>query len=265
MTDPPSEGHLPANSQGKATKLPRSQYKEVWNSASGTEDEAKIAVAGYAEEETLRQSAEQTRDLLIDCVGLSRNDVVLEIGAGVGRVGAVLAPLCRQWIGADVSENMVAHIGRRLASFDNVRAIALNGYDLSPIPSESVDLVYCTVVFMHLYEWDRYAYVREGFRVLRPGGRMLVDNVNLLCDEGWNFFIEHTRIPPLERPPHISMTSTPQELETYFHRAGFERVRQKLNGLWVVTYGNKPRSRQTKLREVGKKIRKNLTHYLQTP
>jgi ubiquinone/menaquinone biosynthesis C-methylase UbiE len=179
--------------------------------------------------------------LLKQCVGVRQDDVILEIGAGVGRVGAVLAPLCREWIGADVSENMVDYIQRRLQAFDNVRTVVLNGYDLSNIESDSVDLVYCTVVFMHLEEWERYGYVREGLRVLREGGRMLVDNINLVSNEGWALFEQHFALPPSERPPHISKPSTPQELEAYFRHAGFTAIEQAENGLWIVTYGVKPR------------------------
>jgi ubiquinone/menaquinone biosynthesis C-methylase UbiE len=93
---------------------------------------------------------------------------VLEIGAGVGRVGMVLAPICKGWIGVDMSENMLRHIERRLAGLTNVRTVATNGFDLSGIASESVDVVYSTVVFMHLDEWDRYGYIKEGcFRILK--------------------------------------------------------------------------------------------------
>ncbi len=96
------------------------------------------------------------------------------------------------------------------------RLVVLPGYDLSNIASGSIDLVYCTVVFMHIEEWERYGYIQEGLRVLREGGRMLVDNVNLLSDEGWAFFERHFALPPGERPPHISKLSTPQELGKTF-------------------------------------------------
>lgn len=167
---------------------------------------------------------------------------MLEIGAGVGRVGASLAPLCRRWIGADVSRHMVAHMRRRLAHLDNVEAVEINGYDLAAVPSSSVDVVYCTVVFMHLEEWDRFNYIVEGFRVLRPGGRMLVDNINLCSDDGFAFFEVHRAFPPGRRKPSISKTSTPQEHEVYFRRAGFVDIRQVLPGPWVVTYGVKPQA-----------------------
>jgi SAM-dependent methyltransferase len=228
----------------KARKRPnvprRSQYREVWDRQSESEQAAKIAVSGYDDEGRYLQAGLETRAMLQDCVGIKPEDVVLEIGAGVGRVGAVLAPLCREWIGAEVSENMLNHMSQRLQAHANVRTVLLNGHDLAPIASESVDLVYCTVVFMHLEEWDRYGYILEGMRVLRPGGRMLVDNVNLLSDQGWAFFEEHRAIPPHLRPPHISKVSTAQEVGAYFSHAGFEGIEHRRRGIWLVTHGVKP-------------------------
>ena len=219
---------------------PRSAYKQHWNSLAGSEEAAKIAVSGYVDEELYLRTAQATLAMLEKYAGVGPQDVVLEIGAGVGRVGAVLAPLCREWIGTDVSENMVAHIRQRLAAFANVRGVACSGFDLAEIASESVDLVYCTVVFMHLEEWERYNYIVEAMRILRPGGRMLVDNVNLVSDDGWRFFEELRRLPPADRPPHISKTSTPQELETYFRRAGFTEIRLETENLWIIACGRKP-------------------------
>jgi ubiquinone/menaquinone biosynthesis C-methylase UbiE len=240
-------GHFDTSRWGQSPKkiLTRNQYKEVWNSVSKLEDDAKLAVSGYTDENIYRQTAEGTVALLRQCVDIRKEDLVLEIGAGVGRVGAALAPLCREWIGTDVSENMVRHIRRRLAEHPNVRALATNGFDLAGILSESVDVAYCTVVFMHLEEWERYGYIAEGFRVLKPGGRMLVDNVNLTSDPGWKFFEEHCSVPVNERPAQISKTSTPQELETYFRRAGFCDIRQEQLDLWIVTYGRKPNGSTT--------------------
>jgi ubiquinone/menaquinone biosynthesis C-methylase UbiE len=222
------------------TKFARSQYKEVWNSVSVTEDDAKMAVSGYVDEAIYKSTGEGTRNMLLQRVGMKADDVVLEIGCGVGRAGAYVAPACKEWIGVDVSENMLAHTRKRLAHLKNFRTVATNGYDLAGIESASIDLVYCTVVFMHLDEWERYSYIKEAFRVLRPGGRLIVDNVDLTTDPGWAFFENHCKIPPAERPANVSKTSTPDEIRTYFTRAGYQDIVQNRWDLWIVTWAHKP-------------------------
>ncbi|HWG03725.1 MAG TPA: methyltransferase domain-containing protein, partial [Beijerinckiaceae bacterium] len=119
-------GRLHYSSRQNAV-LNRSNYKEIWNDVSRDEDRAKTAVSGSPDEESHRVSGEYTRDMIIKLVGVSPVDTVLEIGAGVGRVGAVLAPICKEWIGVDVSENMLGHTRNRLARFSNVRTVATNG------------------------------------------------------------------------------------------------------------------------------------------
>ena len=219
----------------------RSEYKSVWNSVSDDYELAKLAVAGYTDEDRFVLMADATIGALTSTVGLKPDDEVLEIGAGVGRVGPAIAPLVKRWVAADVSENMLKHARERCRDFDNIEYVALSGYDLSSIPDESLDVVSCTVVFMHLDEWDRFGYIQEGMRVLRPGGRMYVDNVNLCGDEGWNFFM-NTRLQyhPLDRPANISKTSTAPELETYFQRAGFSEVSVETGSHWIWAWGVKP-------------------------
>ncbi len=95
---------------------------------------------------------------------------------------------------------------------------------LQEFPAEAFDLVYCTIVFMHLFEWDRYRYVEEAFRVLRPGGRCYFDNYPLDSKHGWDVFTASARYPINRRPAHISMASTREELSVYLTKAGFESV-----------------------------------------
>ena len=221
-------------------KQARSDYKRVWSALSTTEDQAKLHVIGVTEEAALEATGEETLRFLQQSVGIETEDVVLEIGCGVGRVGKVVAPLCRKWIGCDVASNMLSLTAKRLEGLSNVELLEISGYNLSGVSDASVDVVYCTVVFMHLESWDRYNYISEAFRVLRPKGRIYVDNINLCSDGGWKVFETHRAFSPTNRPPHMTQNSTPQEIETYLKRGGFMDVRIGTNDDWIRASGIKP-------------------------
>jgi SAM-dependent methyltransferase len=219
--------------------LRRGDYRAVWDWQARSAHNARLAVAGVADDRFDR-SGEETAAHLCAVAGIRPTDVVLEIGCGTGRVGRALAPRCGHWIGADVSPRMLDHARAALAPAPNVSFAQLDGRSLRPFRDGSIDVAYCTGVFMHLDEWDRYGYVEDGFRVLRPGGRLYVDSLNLLGDDGWQRFLELRALPPRARPPQISRASTPQELEAYLRRAGFSDIRGWTGSLWVSAMGTKP-------------------------
>jgi len=218
----------------------RSEYKKVWSALSTTEDQAKLHVIGVTDEAAFQATGEETLRFLQDTVGIGKEDVVLEIGCGVGRVGKIVAPVCRKWIGCDVASNMLSLTAQRLKGLPNVELVEICGYNLSGVEDTSVDVVYSTVVFMHLESWDRYNYISEAFRVLRPKGRIYVDNINLCTDGGWKVFETHRAFSPANRPPHMTQNSTPQEIETYLKRAGFSDVLIRTDDDWIRASGIKP-------------------------
>ena len=231
ITPPPTASHPLGH---------RARYKDVWNDLASSSDSAKMHVAGYLDEDELMRQARATVDVLRRYMGFGPSDVVLEIGCGIGRVGHVLAPQCAEWIGTDISGNMLAVAADRLRGVPHVRLVELSQVGLAEIPERSVDRVYCTVVFMHLYEWDRYRYLREAFRVLRPGGRAYFDNVDVTSSHGWKKFMETAEMAPDKRPAHVSMVSTGDELETYARRAGFDDVAiHRFHDAWVAVTGTK--------------------------
>ena len=227
-------------SSGPGRRHRRSNYKEVWTALSSTEAAAKTHVGGSEDEEELTRSGIGTTNFLLENIGVDSGDVVLEIGCGIGRVGKQLASRCRKWIGCDVSPNMLKLAAGRLREFSNVELVEISGHDLKPIADRSIDFVYCTVVFMHLEQWDRYNYVEEAFRVLRGAGKFYVDNANLCSDAGWAIFERHRLFKPAERAAHMTECSTPQELHEYLKRAGFEDIQIKPGSELVSVWGTKP-------------------------
>ncbi|MEO5961667.1 MAG: methyltransferase domain-containing protein [Opitutaceae bacterium] len=215
----------------------RSDYKKVWNRQAEDSGMAKLAVAGHEDEKILDETAEVTIRILREAVGIFPHDVILEIGCGVGRVGKPLSRQCLHWFGADISGVMLKHAAHRLRGLPNVTLVELATVGLREFPDAIFDVVYCTVVFMHLFEWDRYRYVQEAHRVLRPGGRCYFDNVPFDTDHGWEVFTQSARYPIENRPAHLSMVSSREELRTYLTKAGFLHVqgRDEFNGRIAAT------------------------------
>lgn len=219
----------------------RGDYKSVWTALSGNKEDAYMVVSGYTDEEKFHADAEDTLYILGETTGIKATDTFLEIGCGVARVGRVLSPFVTEWIGCDVSPNMIKLASRRLLGLTNTRLQEISGYDLQPIPDNSVDVVYTTVVFMHLEEWDRYTYVLEAMRVLKPGGRFYCDNANIASPEGWAMFeASRTQFPPQKRPAQISKCSSVPEFEAFFEHAGFVDWHVKTRPMWVYGWGTKP-------------------------
>lgn len=229
---------LPAEIDGMQD---RSDYKSTWEALAPNEQQARMFVAGHTDDAEWDRSAGITHGILEEFVEIRPDDVILEIGCGIGRVGKVLSPLCTRWIGADISSGMLTCARDYLKDLPNIDLVELHRVGLDPIPDNSIDLVYCTVVFMHLLEWDRYRYVQEALRVLKPGGRCYFDNIDILSDHGWEVFEAGAAFPPEQRPAQISMTSSGDELETYGRRAGFADIQiRRWGGAWVTLTGKKP-------------------------
>jgi SAM-dependent methyltransferase len=110
---------------------------------------------------------------------------VLDLGCGIGRVAAALAPRCRSVLGLDVSAGMVAEARRRNASLANARFEQTAGRDLDALPDAAFDLVLAIDSFPYIVQGghslvDRH--VGGAARVLRPSGALAVLNFSYRGD-----------------------------------------------------------------------------------
>ena len=205
--------------------LKRRQYAEVWDALAADRELASISACGEREETEVRGSVQDCLRNLLELARISKTDEVLEIGCGVGRVGRELAAHCKSWTGCDISGNMLSFAKERLQGILNTRLVTLRGVGLSEFKTASFDVVFATNMLGHLDEMDRWRYVQEAFRVLRPGGRLSIDNIDLESDAGWRKFANDARnLANMERPPYMPRFSTAAELLSYVTRAEFQDV-----------------------------------------
>jgi SAM-dependent methyltransferase len=221
--------------------LKRNQYAEVWDSLSSSRELACDAACGERDEAEVRRSVETCLGNIVTLLRISRQDEVLEIGCGVGRVGRELAPMCKSWTGSDISANMLAHARDRMKGIGNAKFVQLTVGGLGEFEDASFDAVFATNMLGHLDEFDRFRYVREAFRVLRSGGRLSLDNIDLESDAGWNMFAaDADRFQGVARPPYTPRVSTASEFVTYCTRTGFAKIMVHRRSPLVIVTAEKP-------------------------
>lgn len=104
-------------------------------------------------------------------VEVKSNDVVLEIGCGIGRMTRVLAARAREVVAVDVSDEMLARARRLNAELGNVRWMLGDGASLAGVPDQSIHSCVSVVVLQHVPDPQiTLGYVRELGRVLAPRG-----------------------------------------------------------------------------------------------
>jgi SAM-dependent methyltransferase len=98
---------------------------------------------------------------------------VLDFGCSAGGLSLRVRELCPDVVGLDVDRPKVEH-AQKLARDQNLTGVEFLAYDGGPIPlpAAAFDTIFCVDVVEHLP--DLPGYVAEFFRVLRPGGLLLI-------------------------------------------------------------------------------------------
>jgi len=111
---------------------------------------------------------------------------VLDLGCGIGRVSAALAPRCRSVLGLDVSPKMVAEARRRHGVVPGLGFDTTPGTGLSALGAASFDLVLAVDSFPYVMQAGGAAlaerHLADAARVLRPGGAFAILNLSYRGD-----------------------------------------------------------------------------------
>jgi len=191
-------------------------YKRAWNDAARADAHDAILTGSTAEsfERSGEADAAEIRRYL------PPDAAVLNIGCGVGRVEKYLAPHVREMCAVDVSGEMIARARERLAGLASVRLREIgNDEFLRSFEANRFDLVFSYLVLQHLAREDAFAYLRDAFRVLKPGGMLLVQFPNFLSPEYTRAFLVGAAVT--QRSPGRVRFYTEPEVRHIVEVAGF--------------------------------------------
>ena len=114
----------------------------------------------------------------IRMAGIGSDDRVLDLGSGCGFGTAVIAKHAGQVIACDISPAYLEFARRECAELDNIQFEQITSRALSPLQDRSIDKVISMAVFIHLNLYDIHLYFGEFSRILKPGGKVLIDFAN---------------------------------------------------------------------------------------
>jgi ubiquinone/menaquinone biosynthesis C-methylase UbiE len=110
---------------------------------------------------------------------ISQKRVVLDIGCGIGRIAAELAPKVKEVHGIDVSGRMIETALRRTAALSNVRLRKSGGKDLHEFGDATIDAAIAVDTFPYLRQSGQAlvdSFFAETARVLQAGGDFVILN-----------------------------------------------------------------------------------------
>jgi SAM-dependent methyltransferase len=161
-------------------KTHRRQFRILRNAYS-LDEAVKLAVGGE-----FHATGLLSRELLIHH-GLRRDDYVIDVGCGSGRLAKPLSEyLAGKYLGIDVVPELLDY-ARKLVQRPDWRFEIASGLTI-PERDETADMVCFFSVFTHLLHEESFVYLREAKRVLKPGGKIVLSFLDFRVDGHWSIF-----------------------------------------------------------------------------
>lgn len=161
---------------------------------------------------TERLEGDRRRELIppepvVDRMHLAKDEVALDLGAGIGYFSFPMAERAKEVIAIDIEPKMLAVLSERIASSASSRITPIRG-DISALPLEdgTVDHVFGAFVYHEVPDQGRL--MEEAARVLRPKGKLtVVDFQKRFTGEGPPIWVKKS-------PEHVTRNASKWFIET---------------------------------------------------
>ena len=172
--------HLPWRAAGTASEHQRTaadvvrERGWVFDSHSSAPSLAAFVASGDRETEAFIRGFHLDDDPALPLT----EQTVVEVGAGIGRMSASLTRSFGRVVACDLDPAFLERCRETVAQFGRVDRLQTSqvsdGRTLS-LPESSADMVFSYLTLQHCHRGDALALVAESLRVVRPGGRIVLN------------------------------------------------------------------------------------------
>ncbi len=143
--------------------------------------------------------------VFVDAMKLDKTKNVLEIGIGTGRIAVKTIPLCKRFLGVDISPKTIERALYNLSQYENVKLICddFMTHDFNV----AFDVVYASLTFMHIKEKQKC--INKIYSILNHEGRFI-----LSIDKNQNEYIDYGDRKVIIYPDN------PADIEKYIINSG---------------------------------------------
>ncbi|MFQ5996389.1 MAG: corrinoid protein-associated methyltransferase CpaM [Dehalococcoidales bacterium] len=177
----------------------------------------------------------QSRKIQQQIVGnyINAGDKVLEIGCGTGTLAVSCAEKGASVVAFDVSPQMLTIAKQKVRErnlTDKVQLLEMSAVEMdSAFADETFDKIVSTLVFSEFYPDEQKFVLRQAYRILRPGGLIIIAD-EVKPDSFWKRILQLSiRIPLAVITYILTQTSTKalKDIKSHLIDVGFKIVHEK--------------------------------------